>query len=165
MSLWTPGGEHEVPREPERGAGPEPGAGADGPSYEELVASLPPEDRARLESLGPEERERAMAQLRQMAQEMADVQRQMAEAPAAVVIANHAMGIYELATIHLRQQPPNLTEGKVAIDAFGALLESLKGRLGPDEPTLFQALDQLRMAFVQLSSAAGGETGPEPAAS
>ena len=165
MSLWTPGGEHEVPREPAREPTSDPGAGADGPSYDELVASLPPEDRARLESLGPEERERAMAQLRQMAQEMADVQRQMAEAPAAVVIANHAMGIYELATIHLRQQPPNLPEAKVAIDAFAALLESLKDRLGPDEPTLFQALDQLRMAYVQLSSAAGGETGPEPAAS
>jgi hypothetical protein len=156
MSLWTPGGEHEVPRE----QAPEPPAdegGADGPSMAELVAGLSPEDRARLESLSPEEQERAMAQLRQMAQEMADVQRQMAEAPAAVVIANHAMGIYELATIHLRQQPPNLTEAKVAIDAFGALLESLQGRLGQDEPTLIQALDQLRMAFVQLSSAAGGE--------
>ena len=156
MSLWTPGGEHEVPREP----APEPPAdegGAEGPSMAELVAGLSPEDRARLESLSPEEQERAMAQLRQMAQEMADVQRQMAEAPAAVVIANHAMGIYELATIHLRQQPPNLAEAKVAIDAFGALLESLQGRLGADEPTLTQALDQLRMAFVQLSSAAGGE--------
>ena len=167
MSLWTPGGEHQVPREPtapeprpERGSGP-----SGGPSNAELLASLPPEDRARLESLSPEEQARAMEQLRQMAEEMVAVQRQMAEAPAAVVIANHAMGIYELATIHLRQQPPNLPEAKVAIDAFAALLDSLKGRLGPDEPTLFQALDQLRMAFVQLSSGAGEETGSEAPAS
>ena len=157
MSLWTPGGEHEVPREPAQ-----PTAPARGPTDRPTTSwwpSLPPEDRARLESLGPEERERAMAQLRQMAQEMADVQRQMAEAPAAVVIANHAMGLYELATIHLRQQPPNLPEAKVAIDAFGALLESLKGRLGPDEPTLFQALDQLRMALSSSRRRPVRETG------
>ena len=152
MSLWTPGGEHEVPREP---AAPGQEAEETGvPSGADLLAGLSPEDRARLEAMSPEERARAMEQLRQMAEEMATVQRQMAEAPAAVVIANHAMGIYELATIHLRQQPPNLAEAKVAIDAFGALLESLKGRLGPDEPTLTQALDQLRMAFVQLKTAA-----------
>jgi hypothetical protein len=162
MSLWTPGGEHQVPREPQR---PEPGPAPEGPgaappSNADLLASLPPEDRARLEALTPEERERAMEQLRQMAQEMADVQRQMAEAPAAVVIANHAMGIYELAAIHLRQQPPNLTEAKVAIDAFAVLLEALAGRLGPDEATLQQACQQLQMAFVQLQ---GGETGEQPA--
>ena len=103
-----------------------------------------------------------MAQLRQMAQEMADVQRQMAEAPAAVVIANHAMGIYELATIHLRQQPPNLAEAKVAIDAFGALLEALKGRLGPDEadphPGARPAPHGLRPAHRRRPA---GEAGPE----
>jgi hypothetical protein len=157
MSLWTPGGEHEVPREPAATERPsEPGSGpVSGPSNAELLASLPPEDRARLESLSPEEQARAIEQLREMAEEMVAVQRQMAEAPAAVVIANHAMGIYELATIHLRQQPPNLAEAKVAIDAFAALLEALKGRLGPDEPTLEQALQQLRMAYVQLQNAAG----------
>jgi hypothetical protein len=162
MSLWTPGGEHQVPREP-AAPGPEPdaGAGPGGPSNADLIASLPPEDRARLESLTPEEQARAMDQLRQMAEEMAAVQQQMAEAPAAVVIANHAMGIYELATIHLRQQPPNLPEAKVAIDAFASLFESLRGRLGPDEATLEQALQQIRMAFVQLRSAAGGGEGAE----
>jgi hypothetical protein len=152
-SLWTPGGEHKVPPpepgRPEPSSAPGTDAG-EGPSYADLVASLSPEDRARLEALSPEEQERAMAQLREMAQEMADVQRQMAEAPAAVVIANHAMGIYELATIHLRQQPPNLAEARVAIDAFGALIESLQGQLGPDEATLVQALQQIRMAYVQL---------------
>src|SRR4051794_28901308 len=167
MSLWTPGGEHEVPREPAAPAS-EPESGAEprgGPSNADLLASLSPEDRARLESLSPEEQARAMAQLREMAEEMVAVQRQMAEAPAAVVVANHAMGIYELATIHLRQQPPNLPEAKVAIDAFAALLEALRGRLGPDEPTLEQALQQIRMAFVQLQNAAGGaEPGDEPGA-
>ncbi len=62
-----------------------------------------------------------------MATEMAQVREQLASVPAAVVVANHAMGLYELAAIHLRQQPPNLAEAKVAIDAFGALSGSLEG--------------------------------------
>jgi hypothetical protein len=166
-SLWTPGGEHKVPPREAGGPAAEPspapeGGGGGGLSYQDVLASLPPEDRARLEAMSPEDRERALAQLHQMAEEMAEVQRQMAEAPAAVVIANHAMGIYELATIHLRQQPPNLTEARVAIDAFGALLGALQGKLGPDEATLIQALQQLRMAYVQLQneSGEGGEAAP-----
>jgi hypothetical protein len=164
-SLWTPGGEHEVPRREAGGqapAGPAPegGSAGGGLSYQDVLASLPPEDRARLEAMSPEDRERALAQLHQMAEEMADVQRQMAEAPAAVIIANHAMGIYELATIHLRQQPPNLTEARVAIDAFGALLGALQGQLGPDEATLIQALQQLRMVYVQLQNEGGEGGGP-----
>jgi hypothetical protein len=165
-SLWTPGGEHKVP--PPEPSGPErsgpsgaEGQGGGRPTYADVLASLPAEDRARLEAMSPEDRERAMAQLHQMAEEMAEVQRQMAEAPAAVVIANHAMGIYELATIHLRQQPPNLTEARVAIDAFTALLGALQGKLGPDEATLVQALQQLQMAYVQLQ---GGAQGPEDSA-
>ena len=73
--------------------------------------------------------------------------------PAAVVVANHAMGLYELAAIHLSQQPPNKAEAKVAIDAFGALVEALQGRLGSDEPVLVDALSQLRLAFVQVAAA------------
>ncbi len=87
---------------------------------------------------------------------MAEVREQLASVPAAVVVANHAMGMYELAAIHLSQQPPNTTEAKVAIDAFGALIDGLKGRLGPDEPVLVDALTQLRLAFVQVTGTAGG---------
>jgi hypothetical protein len=166
-SLWTPGGEHKVPPQEARGPAAPPPApeGGGSVSYAEVLASLPPEDRARLEAMSPEDRERAMEQLHQMAEEMAEVQRQMAEAPAAVVIANHAMGIYELATIHLRQQPPNLSEARVAIDAFSALLGALQGKLGPDEATLIQALQQLRMAYVQLQNEAGeGSDLPDPGA-
>ncbi|MCB0976828.1 MAG: hypothetical protein KDB02_05150 [Acidimicrobiales bacterium] len=134
MSLWTPGGEHPVDRE---------GPAVPGPLGEDLT---------------PEQE----AEARQIAAEMQQVREQLSQVPAAVVIANHAMGCYELAAIHLSSEPPNLPEAHVAIDAFGALLETLKGRLGPDETTLQDALAQIRLAFVQVKASqdAGAE---EPA--
>jgi hypothetical protein len=134
MSLWTPDGEHRVEREePTRESAGEP-------PYE-------PEGDP-LAGLSDEEREQAMA----MAAEMDDVRRQLASAPAAVVIANHAMGLYELAAIHLSSQPPNFAEAQTAIDAMAAIIEGLRGRLGENEPTLNDALRQLQMAFVQLKA-------------
>ncbi|MEY2454869.1 MAG: hypothetical protein QOD92_4443 [Acidimicrobiaceae bacterium] len=134
MSLWTPDGEHRVERE----------ESTEEPQVDPLAG------------LSPEEREQAMA----MAAEMDDVRRQLASVPAAVVIANHAMGLYELAAIHLSSQPPNFSEAQVAIDAMAAIVDSLRGRLGENEPTLIDALAQLRMAYVQLHGAAN-EAPPE----
>jgi hypothetical protein len=57
----------------------------------------------------------------------------------------------------------------VAIDAFAALLASVQGRLGADEPVLTDALAQLRLAFVQVTNAASGpesqSAGPPPSGS
>lgn len=136
MSLWTPGGEHPVERGGSGGAAtPEPGT----------------TDAPRLTA----EQE---AEAQQIAAEMQQVRDQLASVPAAVVIANHAMGCYELAAIHLSAQPPRLDESRLAIDAFAALVGTLKGRLGADESTLEDALAQIRLAYVQIS----GTGGPEP---
>ena len=67
-------------------------------------------------------------------------------------MANHAMGCYELAAIHLSAQPPKFAEAQLAIDGFGALLGVLAGHLGPDEATLADALAQIRLAFVQVKA-------------
>ncbi len=80
------------------------------------------------------------------------MRRQLAQVPPEVVIANHAMGLYELAAIHLSQDPPNAPAAALAIDAMGALVDGLAGRLGDAEPTLRDALSQLRLIFVQLTS-------------
>lgn len=133
MTLWTPGGEHE-------------------PSRDRPVEDLDPDQ------LTDEER----AQLEQMAGQMAEVRQQLLSVPASQVVANHAMGLYELAAIHLSNQPPNLDEGRVAIDAMGAVVEGLEGRLGENENVLRDALAQLRLAFVQLQAAAGQGEGPTP---
>jgi len=131
MSLWTPEGEHRVPRE-QQGEAPH---------------DVPPEDP--LEGLTDEQREAAMA----MASEMEEVRRQLSSVPAAVVVANHATALYELAAIHLSSDPPNFAEAQVAIDAMASIVERLEGRLGENEPTLHDALRQLQMAYVQLKGA------------
>ena len=142
MSLWTPDGERPVQREPQPAADPATAAAGGGldPSM------LPPGMAEELAALSPEDRARAEAVL----MEMAEVQQRIAQAPAADVVANHLMGIYELGAIHLQQDPPHFAEASVAIDALRAVVEGLKGRLGEHEPTLAEALQQLQMAFVQL---------------
>ena len=93
--------------------------------------------------------------------ELAEVQRQLLETPASVIIANHAIGLFQLAALHLNQQPPNLVDAQLAIDALGSLVEGLGDRLGPDEEALRDALAQIRLAFVQIKSAGAGPPGDE----
>lgn len=137
MSLWTPGGEHSPSSEPSAGPGTGP-AGID-PSQ-----------------LSDEER----TQLAEMQAQMAEVREQLLAAPAAVVVANHAMGIYELAALHLTTEAPRLSEAVLAIDALAALVESLEGRLGDAEATLREALGHLRAAYLEVKGLA--ETDSQP---
>ena len=122
-SLWMPDGEHSV--DPEQ----------------EVESSEFPE-------LSQDEQEQAEA----LAAEMNAVREQLAAAPAEIVVANHLMGLYELAAIHISQQPPKMDEASLAIDAMSAVLDSLAGRLGEAEGTLKDALHQIRLAFVQLGN-------------
>lgn len=128
MSLWTPGGEHT----------PDPDPQPTGP------AGMPPD----LEDLSPEDR----ARLEEMQTEMAQVREQLLGAPGSVVIANHAMGIYELAAIHLTADAPKLAEASLAIDALAALVDGLGDRLGEPSQTLREALAQLRAAYLEVRS-------------
>lgn len=134
MSLWTPEGERPVRRE---------SAPTDAAATEQQTPRS-------LEDLSPEQREQAEAVLA----EMAEVRRQIAEAPAADVVANHLMGLYELAAIHLAEQPPHFEEATVAIDAMRLVIEGMPGRLGDHEQVLRSALQQIQMAFVDLKSKA-----------
>lgn len=80
----------------------------------------------------------------------------LAEAPVEVVVANHVLAFYELAAIHLSAQPPNLTAAATAIDAMSAVVHTLEGRLGDDEGTMRDALQNIQFAFVQIKAANGG---------
>lgn len=82
---------------------------------------------------------------------LAETRRRLAQAPAHVVVANHAMGLYELAAIHLSSDPPNLADSSLAIDALAFLVEGLRDRLGSDAETLVAALANIRLAFVEVS--------------
>lgn len=103
------------------------------------------------------------AQLEAMQAEMDQVRRELLAAPASVVIANHAMGIYELAAIHLTAQPPQLAEAGLAIDALTAVVEGLEGRLGDAEATLREALAQLRAAYLEVRDRPAGDGDPPQA--
>jgi len=84
---------------------------------------------------------------------IAEARRRLAEAPADVVVTNHAMGLYELAAIHLSNTPPHLPSAALAIDALACLVEGLGERLGDDHAVLRDALGNIRMAFVQVKNA------------
>ena len=151
MSLWTPDGEHPVDRNPSPEPQPESvPAGAPG--------SMP--GMPAFEDLSPEEQEQA----RQMAAEMAEAQQRILSVPASTVIANHAMGMYELAAIHLSTEQPNFDDAQFAIDAMASIVEGFPGKLGENEATLREALGQLRLVFVELQTQIAsntGETAPE----
>lgn len=132
-TIWTPSGERPVGREepsPSRPPSPPPGPpGGD----EELTEE-------------------------QWAARMAEVQRELLSTPAAVVVTNHCIGLFQLAALHLEHG--NLDEAKLAIDALGAVVEALGPRLGDDEAPLRDALTNLRLGFVQVRTRAGGAGAP-----
>jgi hypothetical protein len=84
---------------------------------------------------------------------------ELADSPVEVVVANHCYGLFELAAVYLSQQPPLLGQARLAIDALGALMTGLDGRLGEAEDQLKDGLSQLRLAYVQIDGAkrAGAE--------
>jgi len=125
-SLWTPSGERPVEREGQPAAAEAP---------------------RRAPDLGDDE-----ISEEELAAEMAEVQRQLLDVPAAVVIANHCIGIFQLAALHLNQPEPKLEEAQLAIDALAAIVEGLRPRLGEHEEPLRDALAQIRLAYVQIKS-------------
>jgi hypothetical protein len=154
-TLWTPDGEHPIRRESptppsDPGAGSGGRAGGDGG----------PGDGGRggRGGLGPVDEPTE----EELAAQLAQMQEQLARTPVEVVIANHAFGLFELAALHLSQQPAHLSQARVAIDALGALVEGMAGRLGDHERELIQGLSQLRLAFVQISAAQAGAGQADP---
>jgi hypothetical protein len=83
--------------------------------------------------------------------------------PVEDVIANHALGIWQLALVHLgvitppdddgRPPEPNLVAAGLAIDALAALVDGLVDRLGDGEPMLRDALLQAQMLYVEIADA------------
>ena len=88
---------------------------------------------------------------------------ELASVPVTDIVANHAVGLWQLAVLHLMPDPdpevcrhaPRLDEARLAIDALGALVDGLGDRLAPHDETLRDALSQLRLAYVQV--AGGGD--------
>ena len=135
MSLWTPDGEVPVDRS---GAEERPATSAS-----EMLGG------PNLDDLSPEER----AQAEEMIARMAEVQRQLLSHPASVFVANHLMGLYELAAVHLDQPEPKYDEVRLAIDAMTSMLDATEDRLSESGAELRQALTVLQTVYVQRVNA------------
>jgi Domain of unknown function (DUF1844) len=136
-TIWTPSGEYvpreEPPKQPEGAPSTPPPTGGQGPAPDREPT--------------PEEVQAALAEARRVLQ-----------TPVIEHIGGHAMALFELAALHLEreaatggEEKPDLAEAALAIDAMAALVEGLGDKLQPYRAQLQSALDQLRMAFVQLS--------------
>jgi hypothetical protein len=90
----------------------------------------------------------------ELEQALAETRERLAGVPAEVVVSNHAMGLYELAAIHLTAEPPRLADAALAIDAVACLVDGLGGRIGQSHETLATALATLKMAYVERAKAA-----------
>ena len=137
-SLWTPGGERE-------------------PASQEAQAEAA---GGEMGAPAGEADEQAREQLRQLRE-------QLAATPVADIVANHAIGLWELALLHLSPaegDAPDLEQAQLAIDGVAALVEGLGDRLERHEEPLREALRQLRLAYVEISrrgqsAEGGGENG------
>jgi hypothetical protein len=171
MSLWTPDGEVPVTR---GGNQPDPDAAgsrtspAGRPQAGQAASGVDDETvRSAAESMGidpstlsAEDRERLV----ELVTQMAEAQQRLAGAPADDVVANHAMGLYEFAAIKLGSEPPQLADARVAIDALGAVMDAVGGHLGRHTEALSEALDSIRMVWVQINDAMsqGSDSGSDP---
>ncbi len=161
-TLWTPDGEHRVPRE---STGVASGAPADeGGAFDpadEGGAFDPADDQGAFageldidpdtglpidprtgEPFDPEE-------LAAMQEQLREAQEQLVSVPAAEIVQNHMMGLFELAALHLQRDPPDLEEARLPIDALGLLVDNLADQL-PAGDTLRGALQQIRLAYVEI---------------
>jgi hypothetical protein len=126
-SFWTPSGEHEVPGDTGEASSAEQVNGLVGD------AEIDPETAAAME------------------EQLREAQEQLLSVPAGQIVANHVIGLFELAALHLRVDPPNLEEARLPIDAMGILVEQLGDQL-PEHQTLSAALHQIRLAFVEVQN-------------
>ena len=155
-TLWTPEGEHVVSTGSER---PAPGAAATGnaestpPASGDAGAAAPGSATSPGPERGPAgDGDGGLVGDEETAQ-LDELRRQLAATPVATVVANHCYGFFELAALHLGSDPPHLHDARLAIDALGAVLDGLNGRLGDAEPHLREALNQIRLAYVRIEGA------------
>ena len=110
------------------------------------------EFQSEFEQLSEEEQD----QIREAEAAMAEARERLSSVPAEVVVTNHVMGLYELAAIHLSAKQPDLEQAALAIDALACLVDGLGDRLGPEAPTMVGALQNIRLAFVQIKGQTAG---------
>lgn len=139
-ALWTPSGDQPSGNDP---------IGSDGPGTPPGAAGDP--------GLAGDE---ATAR-----REAARVRAELAQTPVADIVANHAIGLWQLAVLHLGLEhegaEPDLAQAKLALDAMASMVEGVVDRLDDHAEPLKQALTNLRLAYVNVSTRA--DPSPEDA--
>jgi hypothetical protein len=98
-------------------------------------------------------------------EEVEELRQRLTATPVVDIIANHAIGLWQLAVLHLsleRDEPAGLEDAQLAIDAMAALVEGLGERLGEHHVPLRDALAQVRLAFVEVAQRTGARDGTNP---
>jgi hypothetical protein len=144
-TLWTPSGEHPVERPGGATSGGPTGGSPAGPSAPPTAGAGPGPGDER--PLTPEEQ----AAAEEYARQVDAAREQLLEAPAGLVVGQQALQFYELAALHLSQPEPRLDDARIAIDALAAVVDAVGPRLGEAETPLRQAVNQLRLAFVEAT--------------
>ena len=148
-TLWTPDGERVVPpaqqSQAQQQSSPQE---VRNPDVEAMIKAQAEAIGIDLDTLSPEDR----AAAEEAVMEMVETRQRLASVPASEVIANHAMGLYELAAIHLYRPEPAFAEAALAIDALRAIVNQLGDRLGEAAPVLQEAMGQIQMAFVSIKT-------------
>ncbi|MDP1794190.1 MAG: hypothetical protein Q8K63_08630 [Acidimicrobiales bacterium] len=87
----------------------------------------------------------------EVAERLEALREQIARTPVDQIISQSAYQFFEIAALHLSIVPPQLDQARLAIDAFGLLVEGLGDRLGPDAAALREGLQQLRVTYVTVA--------------
>ncbi len=87
----------------------------------------------------------------ELAERLEALREQIARTPVDQIIAQSAYQFFEIAALHLSLVPPQLDQARLAVDAFGLLVEGLGDRLGEPAGELRQGLQQLRLTYVTVA--------------
>ena len=100
--------------------------------------------------------------------QLEQLREQLASVPAGEVVAEAAVPLITMAQIRLGLPPEqharfrDLESARLLVDALGGMLAATEGRLGAPEPSLREALANLRMAFAEVAANAGGSAPRTP---
>lgn len=90
--------------------------------------------------------------------QLEQLREQLASVSAGDVVAEAALSLIALAYVRLGVPPEqherfrDLDDARLLVDALGGMLAATEGRLGAPEPSLREALANLRMAFADVAA-------------
>jgi len=91
-------------------------------------------------------------------EQLEQLREQLASVPAGDVVAEAAVPLVTMAYVRLGLPPEqyarfrDLDAARLLVDALGGLLSATEGRLGAPEPSLRDALANLRLAFAEVAA-------------